>query len=500
MNINCTSDENISINLSSAQNGYRTYKEIWKKHHSINNHARTLVLLFPDDDESLFNDAINVTPERLKWLKQKNFYTITTKDYAVDHTSIKNYLGNTIISSDEMQDILKAFELFYIHTNCIILSLNYPNGRNASNLMVSGTLTKNNILLDCVLNSPVNADKKAYFKEYIKNITKIKLRAFIINTLLYFSPKFAVNTFYKLQIAPGQKKYQELATANPDSMLALAPYPGTGDVFLAVSMLNKWQQREGIPQIQTVVIGGANKRICSLFNINAVAVTRFEMHYLSRFCIFVGLENSHTKMLHHDAPRITTGIMDRCRNIKELNFFNIYLYGLYNTTDRSLYEQATFTDDKEAISKIFEENNLIPGRTILIAPKNNTLPPIKSSFWKKLVANLKQMGYTVCTNVASPKEKALKGTVGLFIPYSQIVPFLNEAGHFLSIRSGLCEVISSSTCDKVILYKAGFDWNGKDSIDYFSLKEMGLCSDPTELCYTNKTLDLLMQQIIEHYS
>ncbi len=500
MQINCTSAENISLNISSAQRGYHTYKKIWKKYHSINSYASTLVLIFPDDDESLFNDCINIVPHRLKQLERKNFYTITTRNYEINKLNNKKYLGNTVISSNEMQDLLKSFQLMFLNTNCIIVSLNYPYGRNASNLMISGTVTKNNILLDCLLNPIRGANKKAFFKEYLIMTLMGKLRSFILDSALYFNTDFIIYLFYNQVIYRGQKKYEELSQIYPDSLLALAPYQGTGDVFLAVAMLNKWQEMKKIPHIQTVVIGGANKRICSLFNINALSISKKDMHALVRFCIFVGLDNSHTKILHHGSPKMQISIMDLCRNVKELNFFNMYLYGVYNTTNRNLYEQATFNNDKDAIHSIFEENHLIPGRTILIAPKNNTLPPIKSSFWRKLVSTLKQMGYTVCTNVASPNEKPLKGTTALFVPYSQIVPFLDEAGHFLSIRSGLCDIVSSSNCDKVILYRSGFKWNNKDSFDYFSLKEMGLCDNPTELCYTNKTLDLLQQQIIEHYS
>ena len=118
--------------------------------------------------------------------------------------------------------------------------------------------------------------------------------------------------------------------------------------------------------------------------------------------------------------------------------------------------------------------------------------------WAQVVNELNNKGYTVCTNVASKKEKAIKGTIPLFIPYKQLVPFLDEAGYFIGIRSGICEVLASSTCKKIVLYKKGFDWNGKDSLDYFSLSKMGLC-DAVEMEYYRKPFDKLAKSIINEF-
>lgn len=103
---------------------------------------------------------------------------------------------------------------------------------------------------------------------------------------------------------------------------------------------------------------------------------------------------------------------------------------------------------------------------ILIAPYSATLGNVPNNILIRIVNELRRKGYYLCTNVAT-EERALHGTKGLFIPYSQIIDSVNKAGFFIGVRSGLCDIISSTTSKMIIFYKE------RDRVVY-DLKEMGL--------------------------
>jgi hypothetical protein len=57
------------------------------------------------------------------------------------------------------------------------------------------------------------------------------------------------------------------------------------------------------------------------------------------------------------------------------------------------------------------------------------------------------------------------------------------AGYFVGVRSGLCDIISSSSCRKAVLYEKDGYFYKCSPYDYFSLKKMGLCDDAVEIEY-----------------
>ena len=75
-----------------------------------------------------------------------------------------------------------------------------------------------------------------------------------------------------------------------------------------------------------------------------------------------------------------------------------------------------------------------------------------------------------------------RGDAPALCRYAEIVPFLDRAGMFIGIRSGLCDIVATSRCRKIILHTYRAKWwpDGK-SIAYTGLNHMGLCDDAIEL-------------------
>ena len=325
-----------------------------------------------------------------------------------------------------------------------------------------------------------------YVKSRILRFMEVTAKLFF----MYLPPKALAGFLHKAFLERGREIYESFLKDYSDCVMFPAPYSGTGDVYLAAMMLRKYAESKGIEKYFIPVVGKSNARICSLFGFDAVPLSRYDMDSLIRFLSFSDISQCEAEIMHHDPINLETGIMDKMRNVNGLDFFSMYMCGVFNTNNRDIVSLPEFDDNHAAIDKLFADNNLKKGKTVVLAPYNYTLPKMSKLFWERLADSLLKKGYTVCTNCCGKKEKPVKGTVPVFFPYSSIVPFLEQAGAVVAIRSGLCEVISSASCKKVILYLEGFKWNGRDNIDYFSLNGMGLCSDAEELTYKDRKTQL----------
>jgi hypothetical protein len=92
-------------------------------------------------------------------------------------------------------------------------------------------------------------------------------------------------------------------------------------------------------------------------------------------------------------------------------------------------------------------------------------------------------------------EKPVAGTSAVFFQLNQAIAFMDAAGYFIGVHSGLCDIISSSTCKKVILYEKDGLFYKSSQYEYFSLAKMGLCDDAVEVKYRGDLKDECLNEI-----
>ncbi|HEY5587882.1 MAG TPA: hypothetical protein VIK86_02885 [Candidatus Paceibacterota bacterium] len=103
----------------------------------------------------------------------------------------------------------------------------------------------------------------------------------------------------------------------------------------------------------------------------------------------------------------------------------------------------------ESASRIFDKYKFRKGLTVLIAPGANSLNSFPDILWNIFIEKLITMGLDVVINDESIVHKK---SVNLKLGLLEIVPFINMGGYFVSIRSGMCELVSIAKCVKVIIY------------------------------------------------
>ena len=134
-----------------------------------------------------------------------------------------------------------------------------------------------------------------------------------------------------------------------------------------------------------------------------------------------------------------------------------------------------------------------PGRTVLLSPYANAFHSSlgETEFWGLLAQRLQERGYDVATNCAAD-ELPIAGTIPFCVPYGELLTFLQYAGGFVGIRSGLCDIAGSTEqCSMVILYER----NVGISMDMWSLKKMGLQRTAVELLYEGDVDGLIAQAL-----
>ena len=73
----------------------------------------------------------------------------------------------------------------------------------------------------------------------------------------------------------------------------------------------------------------------------------------------------------------------------------------------------------------------------------------------------------------------------MFFSLDTAPQFVEKAGFFIGVRSGLCDIISNAKAGKVILYDAQNRFFNGSAFEYFSLEKMGLCKDLLEIQFSN---------------
>lgn len=266
-----------------------------------------------------------------------------------------------------------------------------------------------------------------------------------------------ISLYVKKKFENGEKMYNNLRQRFGERSIFLSPFYASGDIYLASLYIPYYVEKKEIKSFIVVVSSRAASKIAKLCGYDVCVISKEDAFCLLDYARLMGYANL------------------------DVHFINVAseeqrVINLFSRVDiNSMHQRLAFEDDvKRSIPKIsqinsdviFEENSLRKGRTVIISPYSNTEGNIPEDMCERLIRILRDNDFDICTNVA-PEERALHGTKGLFIPYSQIIDFVNKAGFFIGVRSGLCDIISSTTSKMIIFYKE------RDRVVY-DLKEMGL--------------------------
>lgn len=302
----------------------------------------------------------------------------------------------------------------------------------------------------------------------------------------------------------GKRFYEKLMEKyGEDTYILLSPHASTGDAYLIAGFMTDYLKNEGIGDNYVYcAVSNTTAKLMTLFGIdNVIIINMEERMLLQNLLKFMGEDNCKLRLMHYCGIDEYQCILGNMRTCNGLAFNDMLAYGAFNLEKSDFYYKPNFADNSKYADELFNRYNLVKGKTVILAPVASSMVGLPGYFWEDLANKLINMGYCVATNLGSDKEQPLKNTVPLFFPLACAIDVAEAAGYFIGYRSGFCDIISSAKCNKVILYpeRADYQFGKGTTLQYFGLKNMGLCEDAVEIEFSRQTPEVAMEMVMKNF-
>ncbi|GAA4719278.1 hypothetical protein [Brevibacillus fulvus] len=254
------------------------------------------------------------------------------------------------------------------------------------------------------------------------------------------------------KVRKGYEIYQKIIDRYGEVSFFMCPKKPNGDVYILCSYLKTYLNKPDKLDLQQkpillTVIGKSAASTASMFDIDYVEALSLEDS--DNLAAFAKLFPEKVITLHPYFPHFH--FYSYVDGYKGLNFIDEFKYGLFGLDENDKPYKPNIVNRAEELHKLFQENRLEPGNTVILAPYVNSLAQIDWRFWEVLAEELQKEKYVVCTN-CTREETPIKGTIPLYFEFRDAIAVTEKAGYVVSYRSGFCEIIANSSCKKVVVY------------------------------------------------
>ncbi|MCL2399038.1 MAG: hypothetical protein FWC91_04735 [Defluviitaleaceae bacterium] len=246
----------------------------------------------------------------------------------------------------------------------------------------------------------------------------------------------------KERVLRGTQILEQIRIKYPVHHIVVLPHDALGDIYWAMSYMQAYCDKHLINDVCIVIVGKRCRQVIELFGEHSIIVLDHKaMNELVQAIIFTCEENCI--IAHHDY--LYTDLIIQYLNKHFLSFIDYYRYAVYGLNkDARATEPTNFApfDNKVQIPK---------GKSVIVSPYAKSVVELPSGFWENIVETYVHQGYHVYTNVAG-NEPPIYGTKQLYVPLAQMKAAVEYAGAFIGIRSGLCDVICTANCRKIVVF------------------------------------------------
>ena len=240
----------------------------------------------------------------------------------------------------------------------------------------------------------------------------------------------------------GVKYLAQLKSQHPGAFFVFCPFQALGDVYLAMSYLPAFLEKQHKSFCVICVVGQACGKVARLFgHFVVVEMTQTCMDETVQGVIY--MQDPDCFIAHQDRPYVVK--LHRALYVKCIPLDTIYCCGVFGL------QQGTPPVVPKNWRSFDTEGKFERGRAVILSPYAKSVTALPEPFWDKVVQACKAKGFQVLTNV-NAEEKPLPGTQAISPDINELKSAVEQAGMFIGIRSGLCDVLQTANCRKIALY------------------------------------------------
>lgn len=236
-------------------------------------------------------------------------------------------------------------------------------------------------------------------------------------------------------IGQERKKY-------PGCYRIYCPFSALGDVYYMMAYLPYFLARRNISNYVVFTVGGACKDVAEMFGArHTEALSQEEMDESIQAVLYT--RDRDAFIPHQDRPYVVN--LSKALYVKKISLESAYKCGVFgldaDCTPCKPIKLQRFTIPKQ----------MVCGKSVIISPYAKSVTNIPLDYWKQVIKYYRDKKYPVFTN-AVKGEETLPGTLRLEVSLNQMQSAAEQAGTFIGLRSGLCDVIRAASCKKIALY------------------------------------------------
>ena len=284
----------------------------------------------------------------------------------------------------------------------------------------------------------------------------------------------------------GLERLKRIKLEHQGYFQVFCPFPALGDVYFCMSYLKSYLDTIGCRKnvdknrymCLVCVVGNAQRQVAELFDYTEVQkLDQREMDEAIQAVIYS--DDPDCYIAHQDRPYVVDlhrALYKKCIPLEII--YKCGVFGLPQDTKPTLpvkWEEFKYPACSETeIYKTYDnyadrEHYRASGKAAIISPYAKSVASLPEQLWTNIVIDLKIKGYEVFTNVFGD-EKPLEGTKPISPKISELKSAVEQAGLFIGIRSGMCDVIKTASCMKIALYPDYYYSDTKwKSIDMYAI-------------------------------
>ena len=300
-------------------------------------------------------------------------------------------------------------------------------------------------------------------------------------------------------VKDGLKLYRSIQDEYEKEMQVFLADCPLGDFFLLGVFLKEYCKKAGIDDYVVTGTSLGIDKLSSWLELKHVKrLTNEESASLIRAWMFLGDEILVKPLtVWQGTFRFNPPV---ARQRPPFSFMDTFRSMIFDLPEETAPELPNRNKRNGEISRLFMQNELKPGRTVLLSPHSYSIPSPPKDFWLNLEQEILKKGYCVAVNVGEERENNffLKA-VPITLDFERIMDFMELAGTVIGMRSGFFDITSQAKCSRIVLYPGKSEgmvhWNSAER-SFCSLGVMGLCNDEIEI--EIKDYEQTVMEIIRH--